>query len=159
MVEGHPVAIEVLLAESAWVRALAESLVRDAAAADDIVQQTWLAALKRPPRDDRPLRPWLRTVVENFARMRGRAEGARAERERSTAGARRSERNDSLGSAEALYERVETQQMLAKEVLALEEPFRSTIVLRYYEGLSSVEIARRIGAPEGTVRWRLKRGL
>ena len=44
-------------------------------------------------------------------------------------------------------------------LLALEEPFRSTVMLRYFEGLSSSEIARQAEIPASTVRWRLKRGL
>jgi DNA-directed RNA polymerase specialized sigma24 family protein len=42
---------------------------------------------------------------------------------------------------------------------ALDEPFRSTIRLRYFDGLSAAEIARRATLPEGTVRWRAKEGL
>ena len=49
--------------------------------------------------------------------------------------------------------------MLAKTVLALVEPYRTTVLLRYFEGLSSAEIARRTGVPSATVRWRLMRAL
>ena len=38
---------EEMLEHSGWVRALARALVRDAATADDIAQETWLAALRR----------------------------------------------------------------------------------------------------------------
>ena len=38
----------------------------------------------------------------------------------------------------------------------LDEPYRTTLLLRYGEMLSSVEIARRQQVPAGTVRWRLK---
>jgi RNA polymerase sigma factor (sigma-70 family) len=129
--------LDVLLGEAGWVRALAHSLVRDPAAADDVVQETWLAALRRPPDTTRPVRPWLARVVENFARMRMRGEAGRERREEGAA------RAESLASTEELCARVETQRLLALEVLALAEPFRSTIVLRYYEGLSAAEIARR----------------
>ena len=50
-----PIRPEDLLAHSQWARALARTLVRDAATAEDLVQETWVAALKRPPRADRPL--------------------------------------------------------------------------------------------------------
>jgi len=33
------------------------------------------------------------------------------------------------------------------------------MLLRYYEGLSAAEVARRLGVPAGTVRWRVKRAL
>lgn len=145
--------MDALLAEAGWLRELARSLVDDPAAADDIVQQTWLAALRRPPAVDRSLRPWLRAVAENFARMRRRGEGARAQRERATA------REEATSEDVELVDRVETQRFLAREVLKLDEPFRSAVVLRYYEGLTSERIAERVGSNENTVRWRIKRGL
>ena len=69
-----------------------------------------------------------------------------------------SESNAMPTSAE-LLESVETQRMLADEVIALREPYRSTIVLHYVEGLSSAEIARRLDLAPGTVRQRLKHAL
>jgi hypothetical protein len=39
------------------------------------------------------------------------------------------------------------------------EPYRSTVLLRYFEELTSAEIARRLGIPEGTVRRRLKEAI
>ena len=38
---------------------LARELVRDAASADDVLQETWLAALERPPRGGANVRGWL----------------------------------------------------------------------------------------------------
>ena len=67
---GTPARPEELLAQSAWARRLAHSLVGEAAAADDVVQETWTAALERPPDGERPLRPWLARVIGNFARER-----------------------------------------------------------------------------------------
>ncbi|MBZ0153516.1 MAG: hypothetical protein K8J09_18480, partial [Planctomycetes bacterium] len=37
------------LAEMAWVRALARSLLHDPSLADDVAQDTWLAAQTSPP--------------------------------------------------------------------------------------------------------------
>lgn len=144
---------EALLAEAGWLRALAASLVSDPATADDLVQETWLAALRSPPSADRPLRPWLRTVLENFLRMRRRGSGAREARERERAAP------EAHGGEMELVERVEEQRYLAREVLQLDEALRTVLVLRYYEGLSSTQIAKRLGSNENTVRWRMKRGL
>lgn len=44
-------------------------------------------------------------------------------------------------------------------VADLTEPYRSTILLRYSEGMEPTEIARKLGLPPGTVRWRLKRAM
>ena len=72
-----PIPFDELLGHRAWVRALARSLVADQATADDIEQQTWLAALRRPPRERATVRAWFATVVRNAVRERGRAAGRR----------------------------------------------------------------------------------
>jgi protocatechuate 3,4-dioxygenase beta subunit len=58
-----------------------------------------------------------------------------------------------------LLERHELQQLIARLVSELDEPFRSTILLRFAEGLTPTQIARRLAIPAGTVRWRLKEAL
>ena len=62
--------LESLSAHGRWVWALARSLVGDDQEADDVVQDTWVAALRRPPRatDSAGLRAWLARVARNFAR-------------------------------------------------------------------------------------------
>ncbi|MEW6072217.1 MAG: sigma factor-like helix-turn-helix DNA-binding protein [Planctomycetota bacterium] len=88
--------------------------------------------------------------------LRSSARGAarRGQREEAAAAPR-----GSPPTPEELAESLETQRRLAALVLGLAEPIRHTVLLRYYEGLPPAEIARRTGAPAGTVRWRLKRGL
>ena len=144
-----------LLDHAAWLRSLAASLVGDRATADDLVQDTYVAALRRPPSTDRPVKPWLSRVLRNAARFRWRSETNRSARE--TALASTAER-ETLTSAE-LLERHETQQLLARLVGELEEPYREAILLRFAEGLAPKDIARRLGIPAGTVRWRISEGL
>jgi RNA polymerase sigma factor (sigma-70 family) len=146
-------ALEELLAQGAWARRLAHSLVGEAAAADDLVQEAWRAALERPPALDRPVRPWLGRVLTNLARHRARGAGRRAARERAAA------RDESLPGPDELAERLDSQRALTEELGALAEPFRTTVLLCYFEDLEPSEIARRQNLPAGTVRWRLKRGL
>lgn len=154
-IPGEPVRLdaEELLEHTGWVRRLARRLVRDAAAADDVVQETWLAALKARRTSDAPLRPWLARVAANFARDRSRADANRAERERSTA------RSGLEPSAAETAGRLEAQRLLVEALAALAEPYRTTVTLRYLDGLSAARIARRLGVPAGTVRWRLKQGM
>jgi DNA-directed RNA polymerase specialized sigma24 family protein len=64
--------IERLLHHSEWLAALARRLVRDGASADDLVQETWLAALRHPPAAGRSVRAWLTTVARRLARGQGR---------------------------------------------------------------------------------------
>ena len=146
-------ALEELLAHGAWARRLAHSLVGEAAAADDLVQEAWRAALERPPALDRPVRPWLGRVLTNLARHRARGAGRRTARERAVA------RDEGLPGPDELVERLDSQRALTEELAALAEPFRTTVLLCYFEDLEPSEIARRQNLPAGTVRWRLKRGL
>ncbi|HEX6884029.1 MAG TPA: sigma-70 family RNA polymerase sigma factor [Planctomycetota bacterium] len=143
--------LDDLLCDARWLSALARGLTRDAATADDLVQEARVAALTRPP--ERPSAAWLTRAVQNLARGRGRAERARRVHERAAA------RGERLDSAAEVVERAELQRWLVGHVLALEEPFRSTILWRHFDGLSSAAIARRAGVPDSTVRTRLARGL
>ncbi len=67
MTQSHSIDPELLLEHSSWASRLARSLVGESAA-EDLVQETWLAALRHPPKTNRPLKPWLRTVLGNLAR-------------------------------------------------------------------------------------------
>lgn len=137
------------LTEMAWVRQLARALLHDDATADDVAQDAFVIAANKAPAD-RPLRPWLSRVVLNLVRMRAR-------------GAKRSEARESTvaeaaapaSTPEELVARVEIQRVVASEVLALREPYRTTILLHYVEGLSSAEIAKQLDVPDGTIRRRL----
>ena len=64
----------VALDDVQWLRRLAALLARDADDADDLVQETLVAAWSSAPRDvGRPARPWLATVLRNRFRMQRRA--------------------------------------------------------------------------------------
>ncbi len=151
--DAAPPTADDLLAHAEWLRRLASALVREPGAADDLVQDTLEVALTRPPREPGPVRPWLGGVLRNLARMRARAGARRARRESETGAPLEAP------SPETLVARVQTQQQVARLVLELAEPGRSTLLLRYYEGLSAADIARAQGVPAGTVRWRLKQAL
>ena len=146
---------DTLLEHATWLRRLAASLVGDPTLADDLVQDTWVAALRSPPDRDRPIRPWLARVVRNAARFRWRGEKNRAAREAITA----SHAETATPTSEELLARHQLQQLLSRLVGDLDEPYRATILLRYAEGLAPTQIARRLEIPAGTVRWRIKEGL
>ena len=144
-----------LLANAAWTRRLARALVQDADAADDIEQEVRVAGWRRPPSEGRPLRAWLARVVRNLAINHVQSNTRRRAREREAVILAETD----VPSAEVLALKLEAQQRLVALVDALEPPFRETVLLHYFDGRSSVEIARAKGIPEGTVRWRLKTGL
>ena len=154
MKNGGDIPIAELCAHTGWLRALARGLVDDEALAEDLVQESLLRAVERPPRRPGALGAWLGTVLRRLA-MRARAE--RRSRERVELAAARSERSDST-PAEVL-DRVELQGQLVNLVLALEEPLRSAVILRYFQDWDTGEIARRQGVDVTTVRWRLRKAI
>ncbi len=143
---------EQLLQHSQWAHALARHLVGDAAEADDIVQDAWLAAIQEPPLKG-ALRPWLGGVIHNLARMRHRSEYRRKDREAKSA------KTEALPTTSELVERAESQRLLVDAVLKLPEPYRSVVLLRYFDNSSAAEIARDRSIPAGTVRSQLHEGL
>jgi len=146
---------EELLSHADFVRLLARRLVFDENSAADIAQDTWLAAVEHPPASDRSPRAWLAQVVRNFSLKRYRTDSRRKARER-TAGA--SARSPAPSAAE-IAAREELRRRVVDAVQALDEPWRSTILLRYYDNLPHREVAARLGVPLETMRTRLKKGL
>ena len=144
-----------LLEHAGWLRGLARALAHHEAEADDLVQDTWLAALRTPPDEARPLRPWLNQVLRNVSRMTARTAHRRRTREQGA---------DEVGpgpvaTAQDVLERAEVQRRLTDLVLNLDEPYRTAILLRYYEGRLAKDIAQALDLPAGTVRWRITEGL
>lgn len=149
------VTIESVLEQQDFVRGLARRLLQDDDLAEDVVQQTLLAALKNPPRCREYLRTWLRRVVRNYVFQYRRA-GARRHHHESTAAI---DPRRQVPSTDEIVERESTRRMILEAVLELDAPFRDVIILRYLENLSLPEVAERIDRPLETARSRLKRGV
>ncbi len=144
---------ELLLEHQSWIRELARHLVRDPHAAEDLVQETCMVALERPPLDGSKLKRWLASVMRNLVRQRVRGDGRRELREEGRA------RPERLESTERMVERVALQRELVEDVLQLPEPFRSTLLHRFFEGHAPAVIARAQGVSVATVQSRITRGL
>jgi len=144
---------DALLAHRDFVRGLAMKLVFDKHAADDIVQETWLAALQNAPAQPRSMRAWLARVARNLALKSARTDIRRRQRER------REARPVATPSTLDTVERIARERRVIDAVLALDEPYRTTLLLRFYDDLPPREIAKRMDANGATVRTRLKRGL
>lgn len=149
--KGRPWTAEELLSHSGWLHRLAMRLVGDADVADDLVQETWIAANKRSPDRRDSLRPWLAKVLRDVFRMRARSEGRRLARERAT-----SLLAGEVATPDTLVARAEAQRQLVDQVLRLDEPYRDVVLLHYCEGISLADIARAQGVPAATVRWRAR---
>lgn len=142
-----------LLAEVSWIRRLARELVADRELAEDLVQETCVVALEHAPRERSKLRQWLAEVLRNALRQHARAQGRRVARE--AAGAR----PEALEATDRLVERVALQRELVGAVLALDEPYRTAVLLRFFEELPPRAIAARLDVPVATVQSRLTRAL
>ena len=142
-----------LLEQAGWVRRLAGRLLGDGAAADDVTQETLVVALESASSGDSSQRSWLAGVVRNLVRARVRSDANRSQRE--------AEARPHLPSPSAadVVARGEGFRLLVQAVLELPEPYRSTLLMRYFEGLSTVEIAEKSGASRAAIRTRHSRGL
>jgi len=148
-----PVPIDQLLAQREWVRRVARAMVRDENDADDLEQGLWLDALRHPPRNGRSLRGWLFTALRRDRANARRSEASRAGREQAMA------RAEAIPSAEELIAKADALKRVVVAVMDLAEPYRATVLYRYFEDLSPSEIADRQGVPVETVRTRLKRAI
>ncbi|MHC4470397.1 MAG: RNA polymerase sigma factor, partial [Planctomycetota bacterium] len=148
-----PVPLDHLLAHRAWVRRIARALMRDESRAQDLEQEVWRKAIARPPRDRGGLRGWLGTVLRRAASDQRRSEDRRSRHEKAAASP------GTFPDVADLVAEAESHRRVVTAVMALAEPARSTVLLRYFEDLPPGEVARRLGVPVETVRTRLKRAL
>ena len=139
-----------------WPRAYraAYLVVHDAAAAEDVAQEAFLAAVRALDRFDarRPFGPWLHRIVVNRA-----IDSARARALRREVGA-----EETVAAAPAPEERdvaARPSEDVLTALASLTPDHRAVIVLRYLLEYSPGEIARILELPRGTVNSRLRRGL
>jgi len=156
MTSSNQDAINQVMAEGRWLQRLALCLAHDHADADDMVQETWLAALRASPDARGSMRPWLTHVLRNVRRKLWREGTRRRSRE---AGASALFEPPEVASTDTMLVRLELQRMVAAMVRDLDEPYRSAILLRFFEGRTPADMAQSLGIPAGTVRWRLNEGL
>lgn len=154
MTHSDTTRIADLLQHAPFVRGLARALLGRADGADDVEQETWSAALERPPAERGQDRAWLGSVVRKTAAMRWRSAARRRDRE-----TRASKTGAAAPSTLEVLAQEEVRRSLLDALLALDEPYREVLLLRYYEALSPREVAARLRVPVETVRTRIKRGL
>ncbi len=146
----NAVPLDTLLAHRPWIRALARSLVRDPSVVDDIEQEVFVAAMN-VPKIETSLRGWLRSVVKNAVLQRHRGESRRSAREQSAMPPRGSR------TPEDIVAEADSHRHVVEAVMNLDEPYRKTVLVRYFEGLSLQETAERLGIPRETVKTRMRR--
>jgi RNA polymerase sigma factor (sigma-70 family) len=148
---------------------LARFIARDPAAADDIVQESFLRAFRAFGKyRGGDAKSWLLSIVRNcsfdWSRSARRAAGTNQEAGEPMADAlgRWIPNPDELGDVTqdspetAVLRQSEIDEVRAM-IRRLPEPFRETLILRELEELSYKQIAEITGAPIGTVMSRLAR--
>jgi RNA polymerase sigma-70 factor, ECF subfamily len=122
--------------------------------AEDIVQETLVRAWRHPEvagGDPKAIRPWLFTVTRHVAidmwRARSRCEEVLDDQP--------TERPDPAEPIEQAMTALDVRAALAQ--LSVEQ--RQVIVGMYYQSQSVIELAERLGIPEGTVKSRAYYGL
>lgn len=130
---------------------VAQYLVGDRAAAEDLMQETFVLAIERAQTFDRErhVLPWLLGILVNLARRHRRAARVRG----GDVSARASD--DPLEAAAG----AELQANVRAAIAGLGEPYRQVLVLHLQHGLSAKEIAEALDRPAGTVRTQVMRGL
>ena len=146
--QGSVADLERLFREH-WPRAFraAQLVTGDAAAAEDIAQEAFLAAVRNLDRFDRrrPFGPWLHRIVVNRAIDWTRARKLRGEVE--------------LGDHYAAPPAPELPTDALGRIAELPPEHRAVVVLRYVLEYTPGEIAELLDLPRGTVNSRLRRGL
>lgn len=142
---------ELLLEHQPYLIELARRLVGEDS--EDLVQGVWVRYLKNPPRDDSGLRGWLKSAARSIVVDEYRSDSARKYREEFTA------RLEASRQDEVAKERIEALSEVMEGIRALTPSLRTTVSLRYVEGLDNHEIARRQGVTVRAVNARLKRAL
>ncbi|MEM7305552.1 MAG: sigma-70 family RNA polymerase sigma factor [Planctomycetota bacterium] len=148
------ISIEALLAHQGWVRGLARKLLQDDYLAEEVVQDACVAALSKPAGEVRDIRSWLAGVVSNLSR-----DALKRKKKNTGSDAIEIDMAKFAPDPSEVYAEEAVRRRLIETVLSLDDPYRSTILLRYYREMTPKEIALLLGVPGETVRTRLHRGL
>lgn len=139
---------------SPYVYGIAFMLTRSAAAADDIMQETFLRAFQKYELydRDRPVRPWLYRIAVNVTKSMLRRQRWLFFTDKVP------EEQDNQWVEDRIL-KSENERELWNSVNGLSAKRREVIILHYYAGLSLPEVASILRIPEGTCKSRLHEAL
>lgn len=138
----------------------AMTLTRDKTEAEDLVQETYLRAVRaaNQPEADGNLKAWLFVIMRNtwLNVVRHNHNGQRIfelENDEAAPGTA----NDASSNPHVVYLRKLERQQVREAIEELPDAYREIVVLRDIEGFSYQEIATVLNCPAGTVMSRLGR--
>jgi len=157
-----PVAVDTLWREHRrWVAAILLAYMPREAELDDLLQEVAVILVSRigELRDQGALRPWLRTIAINTARMDARARRTRRVHLRPL------EDEDGevvLADPSSAHEQLASDTRAEADAVmrlarALPEDYREPLLMRSVQGLTQKQIAMTLGLPETTIETRLAR--
>ncbi|MFC1641388.1 RNA polymerase sigma factor [Myxococcota bacterium] len=159
--EGNPDAFGVLVRRhERRVFRLAIHLLRNAAEAEDVTQETFVRAYRALDRFDGRSEPftWLYRIAVNLSlnaiRSRKTARRGTSWDDPRIEGMLSERKKDYTDPAQEVADR-QLGMALCEGIDGLTETLRTTVVLVGVEGLSHTEAAEVLGCPEGTVAWRI----
>lgn len=150
----------------AYLLRVARNILRDEALAEDCVQEAFLSAFTKIDTFEgrSGIRSWLRRITMNAALMKLRSAKRREERpiedflpEFDRNGCRLEPPWTRLATPEEIAESNDRSALVKQKVAELPEAYRSVLVLRDFEELSTREVAEALGLSEAAVRVRLHR--
>ena len=154
--DGDQAALESVFDQYAGaVKSVAARVLRDEGLAEDVVQETFVQFWNAPERFEASrgsLRAFLVTIAHRRAVDIVRSEVARSRREQQPPDP------DHFDLEEQVWSR-SLSETVRNALDGLAPGERDAIALAYLNGLSYVEVARRLGEPEGTVKSRIRMGM
>jgi RNA polymerase sigma-70 factor (ECF subfamily) len=160
--------------ESAALVRACERILGDHASAEDAAQEAFVTAFRALPtwRGDGPFGAWLTRIAVRIALREatkrrtvtwrdptGHGSSDRAMDAADLAAQRASLAASTLTDPAAVTMRAEQARELREAVVALPEPYREVVAMRFFGDASLDEISRQTGRPLGTVKTHLHRGL
>lgn len=142
------------------IHRLAVHMLRDRAEAEDVSQETFIRAYRALARFDGRSEPytWFYRITINLSLNRIRSRKT-ARNTHDTDDPRLDavlvDKTPETGDPAVRAQRQELYRTLTKGIDQLSDTLRTTLILVCIDGLSHEDVAQVLGAPEGTIAWRI----
>jgi RNA polymerase sigma-70 factor (ECF subfamily) len=156
-IAGNQAAIEILVRQyEAGIFRLALSILGDPAEANEVMQETFLSALRALPsyREKQSLKAWLYTIALNHSRSHIRKRKVSERLKTALTSIFRAEAQKQTSPEDAVLQN-EKEAAIWRSLNQLDERHRVVVILRYFHEFSIAEISEILSVKEGTIHSRL----